>query len=123
MSQDVHLDCYRAALNAANVELSEIVGEFDQLQVRKDRLEVVLAALKPIMGFAEQVSSADRPDADRSSELIEQAMAPSPEPMQETEEATQYGFMQVAEKLGPRLKTPGTSWSNLLERPARVAMG
>ena len=123
MSEDVHLDCYRAALDAANAELSEIVKEFDQLRSRKDGIETMLEALKPIMGVDEQIPALARTDAERTTELVEQATAPSPEPVQETEDVAQYGFMEVAEKLSPRLQTPATSWSNLLRRPARVAIG
>ena len=123
MSQDVHLDCYRAALEAANAEMSEIVKEFDQLRLRKDRIQTMLEALKPVLGGDAQIPALAQRDADRSSAFIEQATAPSPEPVQENVQSAQYGFMEVAEKLSPRLQTPATSWSNLLHRPARVAIG
>ncbi|HLY40551.1 MAG TPA: hypothetical protein VKR52_05020 [Terracidiphilus sp.] len=50
MKQEV----YRFAFEEANSELKEIVGEFEQLRLRKERIEKVLEALKP---FSEGNSS------------------------------------------------------------------
>jgi hypothetical protein len=43
MKQEV----YRFAFEEANSELTEIVGEFEQLRARKERIEKVIEALKP----------------------------------------------------------------------------
>ena len=43
MKQEV----YRFAYEEASSELKEIVGEFEQLRVRKERIEKVMDALKP----------------------------------------------------------------------------
>ena len=43
-------DVYRFAFDEANAELSQIVGEFEQLRLRKERVEKVVEALKPLAG-------------------------------------------------------------------------
>jgi len=56
MKQEV----YRFAFEEANSELKEIVGEFEQLRVRKERIEKVLEALKPFSdGNTSEVPGAD----------------------------------------------------------------
>ena len=47
MKQEV----YRFAFDEANSELSQILGEFEQLRARKDRIEKVVEALKPLAGI------------------------------------------------------------------------
>lgn len=44
MKQEV----YRFAFDEANAELAQIIGEFEQLRQRKDRIEKVVEALKPL---------------------------------------------------------------------------
>lgn len=46
MKQEV----YRFAFDEANAELTQILGEFEQLRLRKDRIEKVVEALKPLAG-------------------------------------------------------------------------
>jgi hypothetical protein len=43
-------DVYRVAYDQANAELSEILSKFEQLRVRKDRIEKVVDVLKPLVG-------------------------------------------------------------------------
>ncbi len=43
-------EVYRFAFEEANTELSQIVGEFEQLRLRKERVEKVVEALKPLAG-------------------------------------------------------------------------
>lgn len=42
-------EVYRVAYDEANAELSEILGKFEQLRLRKDRVEKVVEALKPLV--------------------------------------------------------------------------
>jgi hypothetical protein len=46
-------EVYRVALDEANAELSEISGKFELLRLRKDRVEKVVEALKPLVGISE----------------------------------------------------------------------
>lgn len=51
-------EVYRVALDEASAELSEILTRFDQLRVRKDRIEKVVEALKPLVQAAEEAAAA-----------------------------------------------------------------
>lgn len=42
-------DVYRVALDEASSELNDILTKFDQLRRRKDRLEKIVEALKPLV--------------------------------------------------------------------------
>ena len=42
-------ETYRFAYDEANTELREIIGQFERLRARKDQVELVLAALRPIV--------------------------------------------------------------------------
>jgi hypothetical protein len=44
-------EVYRFAFDEANAELTAIVGEFEQLRMRKERVEKVVEALKPLAGI------------------------------------------------------------------------
>ena len=45
-------EVYRVAYDEAHAELTEILGKFEQLRVRKDRIEKVVEALKPLLSTA-----------------------------------------------------------------------
>jgi hypothetical protein len=47
-------EAYRFAFDEANAELAAIVGEFEQLRQRKERVEKVVEALKPLAGIEGQ---------------------------------------------------------------------
>jgi hypothetical protein len=57
-------EVYRFAFDEANAELSQIVGEFEQLRMRKDRIEKVVEALKPLAGGDVQGAPAERKSSD-----------------------------------------------------------
>ncbi len=44
-------EVYRFAFDEANAELTAIMGEFEQLRMRKERVEKVVEALKPLAGM------------------------------------------------------------------------
>ncbi len=56
-------EAYRFAFDEANAELTQILGEFEALRVRKDRIEKVVEALKPLAGDA-QGAPAERKSSD-----------------------------------------------------------
>jgi hypothetical protein len=53
-------EVYRVAFDEASAELSEILSKFEQLRLRKDRIEKVVEALKPLVGTESSVASAER---------------------------------------------------------------
>lgn len=57
-------EVYRFAFDEANSELAQIVGEFEQLRMRKDRIEKVVEALKPLAGNELQAAPAERKSSD-----------------------------------------------------------
>ncbi len=59
-------EVYRFAFDEANAELSQIMGEFEQLRQRKDRIEKVVEALKPLAAGTEapQTATGDRKAAE-----------------------------------------------------------
>ncbi|MGB6974984.1 MAG: hypothetical protein WBD67_09915 [Terracidiphilus sp.] len=87
-------DVYRVAYDQANAELSEILGKFEQLRARKDRIEKVVDVLKPLVGSEMQSASGDtltgfaQPQAPpQMAEEVPQMVA-APEPMHEHEQAS-----------------------------------
>jgi len=50
-------EVYRVAFDSANNELNDILGAFEELRARKDRIEKVVHALKPLLG-AEDAAAA-----------------------------------------------------------------
>ena len=51
-------EVYRVAFDSANSELNEILGAFEELRARKDRIEKVVMALKPLLGAEEAAAAA-----------------------------------------------------------------
>lgn len=60
-------DVYRFAFDEANAELAQIVGEFEQLRQRKDRIEKVVEALKPLASNETQSAAGERKGSDAPS--------------------------------------------------------
>jgi hypothetical protein len=61
-SEREYNEIYRAALESANAELTEIGAEFERLSVRKDRIEKLLVALQPFVALkAEGVPVVEQP--------------------------------------------------------------
>jgi hypothetical protein len=51
-------EIYRIAFDSANTELNDILGAFEELRARKDRIEKVVTALKPLLGAEEAAAAA-----------------------------------------------------------------
>ena len=54
-------DVYRVAFDSANSELNQILVSFEELKARKERIEKVVSALKPLLGATEESSAAYDP--------------------------------------------------------------
>jgi hypothetical protein len=54
-------DPYRIAFDSANSELNEILGAFEELRARKERIEKVVMALKPLLGAEEAAAGNPNP--------------------------------------------------------------
>lgn len=53
-----HGEVYRVAFDSANTELKDILGAFEDLRARKERIEKVVMALKPLLGAEEAAAAA-----------------------------------------------------------------
>jgi len=51
-------EVYRVAYDEAKAELGEILSKFEQLRLRKDRIEAVVEALRPLLGAETKTASA-----------------------------------------------------------------
>ena len=73
-------EVYRVAYDEASAELSEILSRFDQLRLRKERIEKLVEALKPLMATAElqQRPAAQPAPAEHLAPVAEQQEAPLP---------------------------------------------
>jgi len=68
MKPEVNDSVYRVAFESAKTELGEISATFEQLRLRKDRIEKLVSVLKPLVGVEEQIGSS----GEQSEELSEQ---------------------------------------------------
>jgi hypothetical protein len=83
-------EVYRVAFDEASAELSEILAKVEQLRSRKDRIEKVVEALKPLVALESPTPSVERAPAERQTVPNEgpghalseagQAATPSPIP-------------------------------------------
>lgn len=51
-------EVYRVAFDSANTELKDILVAFEDLRARKERIEKVVLALKPLLGAEEAAAAA-----------------------------------------------------------------
>jgi len=79
-------EVYRVAFDSANSELKDIVGAFEELRARKERIEKVVMALKPLLGAEEAAAAAAAMQT--ASEAADQAS-------QSLEEASSYQFQSI----------------------------
>jgi hypothetical protein len=86
-------EVYRVAYEEASAELSEILGKFDQLRLRKDRIEKVVDALKPLVAIEATTSAEAKKDSGErpheasllhsASEPAQSTPSPIPYPVQQ----------------------------------------
>src|SRR5271165_5345052 len=94
-------EVYRVAFDEAKTELGEILGKFEALRLRKDRIEKVVEALKPLLATETHSPMAERPTVipDRQPSLsvaepIHQVTDPVPQPVQQTAEQPSDPFQR-----------------------------
>jgi hypothetical protein len=122
-------EVYRVAFDEANAELSEILGKFEQLRIRKDRVEKVVEALKPLVASEAATVASDLkhepaerphevPTLHATSESAQSAPSPIPYPVQQPAMAPSDPFARRESGSAPkdvseysRLFNTGTSRS------------
>jgi hypothetical protein len=95
-------EVYRVAFDEANAELSEILGKFELLRLRKDRIEKVVEALKPLVAAAESQT----PAIERGSVSAERQAEVSPshasaEPVQTSSSPIPYQVQPATQSSDP----------------------
>jgi hypothetical protein len=76
-------EVYRVAYDEASAELSEILVKFEQLRTRKDRVEKVVDALKPLVTAMDAAAAAERSAiAERQPVAVEVPVRVPAEPVQ-----------------------------------------
>lgn len=79
-------DTYRFAYEEANAELGEIMGQFEQLRLRKAQMEQVVEALKPLLSDASVPAiTTEVRDAEPVPFLVQQTAEVAPVSMTEAE--------------------------------------
>jgi hypothetical protein len=74
MKSEVHEDAYRLAFESAASELIEISAAFEELRVRKDRIERLVEVLRPLVVIEEQPGvAADQTAEQAANQAAEQA--------------------------------------------------
>jgi hypothetical protein len=73
-------EVYRVAFDEASAELSEILARFEQLRLRKDRIEKVVEALKPLVFSDEVRNLTPAPTPERSAPPVVERVVPVAEP-------------------------------------------
>lgn len=71
-------EVYRVAFDSANSELKDILVAFEDLRSRKDRIEKVVMALKPLLGAEEAAAAAAAVQS--ASDAANQALESEEEP-------------------------------------------
>jgi hypothetical protein len=71
-------EVYRVAFDSANSELNDILGAYEELRARKDRIEKVVMALKPLLGAEEAAAAAAAVQS--ASDAANEAIQPQEEP-------------------------------------------
>jgi hypothetical protein len=89
-------EVYRVAFDEARAELNEILGKFEQLRLRKDRIEQLVEALKPLVtGYDIPVSPST--SADRAASSEQAVPLPAPEPVAAAASPIPYPVKQAIE--------------------------
>lgn len=84
-------EVYRVAYDEANAELSEILGKFEQLRLRKDRVEKVVEALKPLVASEAAIVTEQKKE---SGERVHEVLHAAPESAQATPSPIPYPVQQ-----------------------------
>jgi hypothetical protein len=91
-------EVYRVAYDEAHAELTEILGKFEQLRVRKDKIEKVVEALKPLLSPGDLHGDRGAIAAERKAAAAEASIAfPTPDPVPVASSPIPYPVQQAIE--------------------------
>ena len=92
-------DAYQAAYDAASSELSEILGQFEQLYLRKQRVETAVQALMPLCALSGQALRPTPSGGNAPAEPFSQRLdaAPIHSPVEMTSEPSPVQLLRFEE--------------------------
>jgi hypothetical protein len=117
-------EVYRVAYDEAHAELTEILGKFEQLRIRKDKIEKVVEALKPLLSSGDfQVNGmdrvpvpAERKPAPVEAETVQAVSSPIPYPVQQAIEPANDPFSRRADSAARDLQEYSRLFNTSLSR-------
>lgn len=99
-------EVYRVAFDEASAELSEILSKFEALRLRKDRIEKVVEALKPLVGNEISVPAERGPIvAERQMPVEVSSVHPASEPVHAVPVSASYPTMQPSDPFARRVES------------------
>ncbi len=115
-------EVYRVAYDEAHAELTEILGKFEQLRVRKDKIEKVVEALKPLLsnGDLQQLNGADHSAAPVERRPLEPSIFTSAEPTPAMPTPIPYPVQQAIEPVIDPFSRRGDSAARDMQEYSRL---
>lgn len=74
-------ETYRLAYEQASTELNDILGQFEVLRIRREKMQQVVEALRPLISDASMTEVAPVASNESSPFLVQQATPISPDPL------------------------------------------
>jgi hypothetical protein len=95
-------EVYRVAYDEAHAELNEILGKFEQLRIRKERVEKLVEALKPLLSSSDpQSRSMERAPVVAERQSVGAELPAAPEPVVVAVNSIPYPVQQAVEAGDP----------------------
>lgn len=120
-------EVYRVAYDEAHAELTEILGKFEQMRIRKDKIEKVVEALKPLLSPADlqQVTAVERSAAPAERKVAaEPSIAfPTPDPVPVASSQIPYPVQQAIQPSNDPFSRRADSASRDLQEYSRLFNG
>jgi hypothetical protein len=113
-------ETYRLAYEEASSELKQILGQFEVLRVRREKVQLVVEALKPLLADGQQIEVAVGTNGDPAPFLVQQASAVSSEP---TPSATPEAFPEPAPEPEPAFAESSDPFQRRIDNALRHGLG
>jgi|HubBroStandDraft_5_1064220.scaffolds.fasta_scaffold66652_3 hypothetical protein len=109
-------DVFRVAYEEAQSELLDITVQFEQLKVRKTRLETAIAVMAPLFGDKSKTPKGSGP------ELVEAVAEPEPAEQPTSSEPVNYTFNEVPVPLPDVEETGGDPFKRRVRNALRFGI-
>jgi hypothetical protein len=112
-------ETYRLAYEEASSELKQILGQFEVLRIRREKVQQVVEALKPLLAEGPLVETAGT-NADPAPFLVQQTSAVSSEP---TPSASSEAFPEPASEPEPAFVESSDPFQRRIDNALRHGLG